>query len=138
MSTPIPNPAAVGADPEVHAKAKRRRFTAEYKANVLAEIDAVEDPGGVGAILRREGLYSSHLTEWRRARAERGLSGLQPQKRGRKAKPEHLVEIEKLQRRLARAEERARRAELIVEAQKKLCEVLGLPLNDEQKTGATP
>lgn len=133
MSTPTPN-----ATTEVLAKAKRRRCTAEYKAKVLAENDAVEDAGGIGEILRREGLYSSHLTEWRRARAERGLAGLQPRKRGRKGRPVHEVEIEKLRRQLARSEERARRAELIVEAQKKLCEVLALPLDDEQNSERKP
>jgi transposase len=71
---------------EVTAKAKRRKFTAEYKQKVLVEADACER-GGLGALLRREGLYSSHLVEWRRAREGGQLAGLTPKRRGPKAKP---------------------------------------------------
>ena len=72
-------------DPEVTPKAKRRRFSAEYKLRILAEADGCTQPGEIGALLRREGLYSSHLTTWRRQRDEGQLYGLTGKKRGRKA-----------------------------------------------------
>ncbi len=72
----------VVTDPEVPEKALRRRFTAEYKLRVLQEADACSEPGEIGALLRREGLYSSHLVVWRRQRAEGTLEGLRPRKRG--------------------------------------------------------
>ena len=75
-------------DPEVPAKARRRRFSAQYKKRILDEADGCKDvPGAIGALLRREGLYSSHLTTWRKQRERGELDGLRPKKRGRKAKP---------------------------------------------------
>ena len=71
-------------DPEVVAKPKRRKFTAQYRLRILEEAESCTQPGEVGRLLRREGLYSSHLTEWRRARREGSLQGLTPSKRGRK------------------------------------------------------
>jgi transposase len=71
-------------DPEVVPQAKRRRFNAEYKVRILEEADACSEPGEIGALLRREGLYSSHLTTWRRQREQGHLEGLSPKKRGRK------------------------------------------------------
>jgi transposase-like protein len=116
-------------DPEVPTKPTRRRFTAAYKAKIVAECDAATEPGAVGAILRREGLYSSHLSSWRRQLKLEGIDGVSAKKRGPKPKPEMQRENERLQRRLAQAEERLRRAELIIEAQKKLSEVLGLSIS---------
>ena len=78
--------AAPRPDPEVVARAKRRRFTAEYKRKILAQTDAAKGSGDIGAVLRREGLYSSHLTKWRQERKSGILEGLAPQKRGPKAK----------------------------------------------------
>ena len=94
-------------DPQVTAKAKRRRFTAEYKRRILREADALAKTGGIGEMLRREGLYTSHLSSWRRERERGELEGLTAKKRGRKA--------------LAQAE-------TIIEVQKKVATLLGIPL----------
>lgn len=111
---------------EVPAKQRRRVFTAEYKRRILAECDSVRKPGGIGAILRREGLYSSHLVEWRRLR-DRGELGGGGKRRGPKAMPkdERDQRIAELERAVARLEKRAKRAEAIVELQKKVAEILG-------------
>jgi transposase-like protein len=86
-------------DPEVVARAKRRRFTGEYKQRILAQTDASKGSGEIGAVLRCEGLYSSHLTKWRRERADGILDGLAPQKRGPKSKTSPLAsENQKLRR----------------------------------------
>jgi transposase-like protein len=118
---------------EVEAKAKRRRFSAQEKLRVLREADACTKPGEQGALLRREGLYSSHLTEWRRARERGELDALAPKKRGRKAKEVHPLEkkVAELQRSLEKAELRAKRAEALVELQKKVSELLGIQLPKE-------
>lgn len=121
---------------EVIGKAKRRRFTAKEKLRVLKLADAATEVGGVGAVLRREGLYSSHLTEWRRARAAGELDALTPKKRGRKALDPNPLEKEntELKRALAKAELRAKRAEALVELQKKVSELLGIQLPKEDET----
>ena len=106
-------------DPEVIVKAQRRRFTAEYKQRILQEADAGMQHGEISALLRREGLYSSHLNTWRQQRACGELQGLRPAKRGRKADPQ-AAEIVRLQTQLARAE-------LIIDVQKKVSQLLGLP-----------
>ncbi|MDP7114431.1 MAG: transposase [Myxococcota bacterium] len=116
-------------DPEVPARPRRRRFSAEYKLRVLEELDRAE-PGEQGAILRREGLYSSHLTEWRRAR-RRGALGSLGVKRGPKPKPDggQAKRIAKLERELARTKEELRRAHLILEVQGKVAGLLGIDLS---------
>ncbi len=115
---------------EVVEKAKRRTFTAEYKRRILEEVDRATKPGEIGAILRREGLYSSVLAAWRRQREAGELSALTPKRRGPKAKvpDERDRELAELRRKLTRAEARAERAEAIVELQKKVSEILGIPL----------
>jgi transposase len=110
-------------NPEVPAKAKRRTFTAEYKMRILAEADSCTEPGAIGALLRREGLYSSHLTTWRRQREASGLAGLAPQKRGR-SQDEQAAEMAQLQRENARLRQQLDQAELIIAAQKKLAQAL--------------
>lgn len=110
-------------NPEVEPKAKRRTFSAEYKRRILAEVDACTEPGEIGALLRREGLYSSHLTTWRRQRQNGGLVGLVPRKRGRK-KDEQAAEMTKLQRENKRLHKQLEQAELIIAAQKKLAQAL--------------
>jgi transposase len=115
---------------EVLAKAQRRRFTPEYKRKILREAEGCRKPGELGALLRREGLYSSHLSAWRRARARGELAGLTPKRRGPKPrKPDpnakRILELERENRRL-RA--RAERAEALVEVQKKLSQLLGIEL----------
>lgn len=121
-------------DVQVVAKAHRRVFTAEYKRRILQEADACTTPGAVGALLRREGLYSSHLVEWRRARARGEAAALAPKKRGRKPRPVDPQErkLAELQRQVARLTARAERAEALVELQKKLAALLGRPLENEQ------
>ena len=116
-------------DPEVPAKASRRRFTAEYKLRVLEELDRA-DPGEQGAILRREGLYSSHVSDWRKARRQGALSTLS-RKRGRKPKPIDARDkrIGKLERENARLQEELRRAHLILEVQGKVAGLLGIDLS---------
>lgn len=113
-------------DPEVMPKAERRRFSAAYKQRILQEAEACTQPGEVGALLRREGLYSSHLTTWRRQRRRGELQGLAPTKRGRKADPQ-AAEIARLQRENKRLKAQLERAEMIIDVQKKLSHMLGLP-----------
>lgn len=127
MSKPATNPQLLPT-PEVDALPRRRTFTAEYKAQILDECDAVTEPGEIGEILRREGLYSSHLVEWRRRRTEGGLQGLAPKKTGRPPKKPTIQaadkELERLRRENAGLQEKLRRSNIIIEAQKKLAEVL--------------
>src|SRR5512142_2089920 len=106
-------------DPEVAAKAERRKFTAEYKLGVLAEADACTKPGQIGALLRREGLYRSHLDKWRKQRRAGTLQALSAQKRGRKPDPQ-AAEIARLRRENERLQKRLQSAETIIEFQKKL------------------
>ena len=113
------------ADPEVEARAKRRRFPAAYKARILQEVD--RSPGQTGAILRREGLYSSHLTSWRRQRRAGTLKAL-GKKRGPKGKSEEQRELEKLRRENARLQRELEKAQILISAQKKLAEILGVDL----------
>jgi len=123
-----------GEDVQVVAKAHRRVFTAEYKRRILKAADACATPGAVGALLRREGLYSSHLVVWRRARARGELAALTPKKRGRKPTPvdPRARRIAELERHLAQLTARAERAEGLVELQKKLAVLLGRPLESER------
>ncbi len=122
-------------DPEIPDKAKRRTFTAEYKAQILEEADKA-GPGGIGAILRREGLYSSHLVTWRRDRERGALDALTPKRRGPQPKRTPAeVENEKLQREIARLHEELRKAKLIIDVQKKLARMLGSPIEDESSEG---
>jgi transposase len=117
-------------DPEVRERAARRRFPAEYKLRIVREAEACTSPGELGALLRREGLYSSHLTTWRRQREAGARSALSPKKRGRPATVSPLARrVAELEREKARLERRLRQAETIIEAQKKLSEILGIPLN---------
>ena len=105
-------------DPEVVPKAKRRTFSAKYKLRILEEADRCTETGQIGALLRREGLYSSHLTTWRRQRDEGVLKGLSPQKRGRKRKDELEREVTRLQRENERLQASLEQAETIIEVQK--------------------
>ena len=119
-------------DPEVNAKPERRQFSAEYKRRILEEADACTEAGQIGALLRREGLYSSNLTHWRQQRAEGFLNALSPIKRG--PKPDPLAdENAALRRRIERLEAELKRAETIIEVQKKLSGLLGLSDHSGQK-----
>lgn len=129
--------AAFSADPEVAAKASRRRFTADYKLQILRQADACTEPGSLGALLRREGLYSTNLTTWRRQRDESTLSALTPKKRGRKEKGRDplLLENEKLRKENDRLTKRLKQAEIIIDVQKKVSQLLGIPLSPPEGGG---
>jgi transposase-like protein len=121
-------PAAAHPDPEVVARAKRRTFTAEYKLRVLAESEQAKHSGSLGALLRREGLYSSHLVSWRRERTAGILQGLTPLKRGPKSQLNPLLEEnQKLLHAVQRLTEQLRKAEIIIDVQKKVAALLDLP-----------
>jgi transposase-like protein len=124
-------------DPEVPETVPRRRFTAAFKLRILQQADQCTQPGEIGALLRREGLYSSHLATWRRQRAEGLLKGLMPKKRGRKKKPvdPSAVRIAQLEKETLRLKQQLRRAEIIIDAQKKISEILGIEQNPEDSLG---
>lgn len=130
------NGATDSREVEVAVKAERRRFTAEYKVKVLREADHCERPGEIGALLRREGLYWSNLTNWRRQRENGELAGLRGKSRGPKRREKNpLAErIRELERETLRLKRRAERAEGIVELQKKVSEILGIELEKNAET----
>jgi len=113
-------------DPEVVPKAQRRKFSGKYKLRVLDEADNCTEPGQIGALLRREGLYSSHLSTWRRQREQGLLEALSSKKRGRKEKDELDRELSRLRRENERLQARLEQAETIIDVQKKLSRLLGL------------
>lgn len=112
---------------EVVAKAKRKRYTAAEKLRILREVDACQGSGEIGALLRREGIYSSYLTTWRRQRERGELDGLAPQRRGPKPNPE-AIELAKLRRENARLQKRLEQAEFIIDFQKKVAQMFGRTL----------
>ena len=118
---------AVDSDPEVPAKPQRRRYSAEYRLRILNEADSCKKPGELGALLRREGLYSSHLITWRQQRDRGALVGMRATRRGPKARPvdPRVKQLEAENRRLQR---KLQRAETIITLQKKVAEILGIPL----------
>ncbi len=127
--------AAGAPDPEVTPKAKRRNFSAGYKKKILAEVDAAAETGNIGEILRREEIYSSTLTGWRKER-EAALDTAFSQKRGPEPKHNPLAaENEKLRRRNQRLEEELRKAEIIIDVQKKVAMLLGRPLPPVPENG---
>ena len=116
-------------DPEVATQAKRRRLTAEYKQQILSAADQAKGTGGIGALLRREGLYSSLLATWRRERDAGVLQALAPQKRGPKSKRDPLAEENlQLRRETERLIEELRKAEIVIDIQKKVATLLGRPI----------
>lgn len=121
-------------DPEVEPKAQHRHYTADYKQQILDEIDASTHPGEIGAILRREGLYSQIISKWRRQRQQHGLADTDETKRGPKPHPQ-AAEVERLQREKARLQARLDQAELIIEIQKKVSQLLGIDLTDPDRSG---
>ena len=126
---------AIIPDPEVPEKPKRRQFTADYKRSIVTQAEACRDDGAIGALLRREGLYSSHLTTWRRQKEQGELEALAPKKRGRKSTANPLAdENQRLQKENARLSRRLEQAELIIDVQKKVSALLGISL-PETKTG---
>lgn len=129
---------AAGADPEVLEKATRRRFTAKYKLSILAQADQCKQPGQIGALLRREGLYSSHLTTWRRQRESGALKALGPRKRGRNAKPQdkHSHRLAQLEREVEQLRQKLAQAETIIDVQKKVSSLLGIPPSRPESDGS--
>jgi len=126
-------------DPEVSATAQRRRFTAKYKLGVLAAVEATRGSGEIGALLRREGLFSSHLTRWKAQRRAGALSALAARRRGPTAAPpnplaKRVAELERENRRLQR---RLAQSEAILVIQKKVSELLGIPLDRLESDGRT-
>ncbi len=121
---------------EVSERPQRRRFTVEYKRSILRQADACKEPGEIGALLRREGLYSSHLTTWRRARDRGELAALSPKPRG----PQQQVvdprdhQISALERENERLQARLERAEALLEVQKKVSHLLGIVLPDSPES----
>jgi transposase len=128
----VPKTTTALQDVQVSATPRRRRFTATYKLSIVRQADACTKPGELGALLRREGLYSSHLTDWRRAREKGEL--LKPPKVGRPAKTvdPSAKRIAELERQLAKATARAEHAEALVELQKKVAALLGRPLGSDK------
>lgn len=124
-------------DPEVVESAMRRRFSAEYKLRVLKLADSCTEPGSLGVLLRREGLYASNLTTWRRQRDEGTLEALSPKKRGPKAvEPNPLAaENQQLKRENEQLSKRLRQAELIIDVQKKVSQMLGIALENPKNEG---
>ncbi len=122
---------------EVQDKPTRRRFTAEYKLRILTLADACTEPGSLGALLRREGLYASNLNTWRHQRERGVLSALTPKKRGRKesVRDPLVAENEKLRRENERITKRLRQAEIIIDVQKKVSQILGIPLATPEEGG---
>jgi len=122
-----PGPRPIEPDPEVPEKAKRRRFKAAYKLEILEAADACSQPGEIGALLRREGLYSSHLSKWRQQRDAGALEGLRPRKRGRKPRPidPQAKRITQLERENERLRHKLEQAQVIIDVQKKLSRILG-------------
>ena len=118
---------ADGSDPEVVAKAKRRRFTPEYRLKIVRAAEACKGSGEIGALLRREGLFSSQLATWRRQREEGALEGLRARKRGPKPKAVD-PRVKKLEQENARLVRKLKKADAIIAFQKKVHELLGIPL----------
>jgi transposase-like protein len=131
---PSPKLSRATPDPEVPAKAQRRKFTTEYKLRIVREAEQCKKPGEIGALLRREGLYSSLLTAWRREVEHGARAALRSKKRGPKAR---VVDprVKELERENARLRKRLEQAELIIAVQKKASELLGIPLEspDDEK-----
>jgi transposase-like protein len=125
-----------GTQTEVVVKAKRRQHAAEYKLRILREVDQCKGKGEVGALLRREGLYSSLVSKWREQRERGGLTGLSEHRRGPKVDA-NAVELARLQRENQRLQAKLERAELIIDVQKKVARLLGVPLADsDPSTGS--
>jgi len=129
---------SVVPNPEVPEKAVRRIFTAGYKRRILREADACKETGQLGALLRREGLYSSNLITWRRQAEQGTLEALSPKKRGPKEKKPDpsLRRIAELEKATQKLEHKLRQAELIIAAQKKIAEIFQMPLDPKEETNS--
>ena len=128
--------ASLPPDPEVPEKKPRRHFTAAYKLRILKEYEACDIPGEIGVLLRREGLYYSNINTWLRQRDEGVLHGLTPRKRGRKPKKVNPLarEVARLERENKKLAKKLQQAETIIDVQKKISEILGIPQDNSGKT----
>jgi transposase len=122
-------------DPEVPEKAIRRKYSGEYKLRILKEAEACIQPGQLGALLRREGLYSSNLTTWQRQKEQGMLEALSPKKRGRKKLNPHplALKVIQLEREIQKLKHKLRQAETIIEVQKKISEILQIPIQKDEE-----
>lgn len=134
ISTPR-GPKPTPPNPEVPERAQRRQFTATYKLRILEEADGCTAAGQLGALLRREGLYSSHLAEWRRHRAQGTLAALAPGRRGRPAASAPAAEFTHLRQENERLTRQLAVAEAIIEIQKKVSSLLGLTQASDESRG---
>jgi len=123
------------SDPEVRESKPRRKFTAKYKLEILKRADACTEPGQIGALLRGEGLFSSNLTTWRRQREQGLLDAMSPKKRGRKKQEINplSVEVVRLQKENERLKGQLKQAQTIIEVQKKVSEILGIPQDHDER-----
>lgn len=117
---------------EVTLKATRRKFTTRYKLSILERAERCKSKGDVGHLLRQEGLYSSHLSTWRVARRAGTLEALGRKRGPKKAKPDEQPELERLQRENERLRKKLAHAAKIIDVQKKLSEILGVPLDNDE------
>ena len=122
-------------DPEVLARARRRSFTAEYKACIVREADACRDERGIGALLRREGLYSSLVAGWRKQLRAHGVDGLASKKRGPAPKSKKSAREIELERKVHKLEKQVAQRDAVIEFQKKVHELLGIPLKSHEIEG---
>jgi transposase len=136
---PTPEATAKKPDPEVAEKTDKRIFTPEYKARILAEADACTEPGQLGALLRKEGLYHSQLGKWRKKRTEGELASLTPKKPGPKAEPPNPLEkvVKQLERENDRLRAKLKTAETIIDVQKKVSGLLGIVPPDQESEGSS-
>ncbi len=134
----LKSPAIAAPDPEVPEKKPRRYYTAKYKLQILAEADKCTEPGQLGTLLRREGLYSSNLTTWRRQKEQGMLDALSPKKRGpKKVTKNHLTQqVARLEKENRQLKVQLKKAETIIEVQKKISELLGMGLGTENSAGS--
>ena len=127
-------------DPEVPEKKPRRNFTAQYKLRILEEAEACAGTGQIGAVLRREGLYYSNLTTWKRQKEEGLLEALSPKKRGRKVKEKNPLsqKVTQLERENERLRKKLKQAETIIDVQKKISEILGISqeVTEDERMGS--
>jgi transposase len=133
---PAPNGNVTPPDPEVVEKPERRRFTKAYKLDILSQVDACSGVGQIGALLRREGLYSSYLGSWRLQRSQGLLDSSATKKRAAKSTSQQTARVTQLERENARLKARLRQTELILDIQKKASEILGIPLKALDNEGS--
>ena len=133
---PAPQGATAIPNPEVLDKPERRRFTKAYKLDLLSQVDACSGVGQIGALLRREGLYSSYLGNWRVQRSQGLLDNSASKKRSGKSTNHQTARVSQLERENARLKARLRQTELILDIQKKASEILGIPLKALDNEGS--